>query len=86
MNNLTKQTRFESYLKTNPEPIQKQILEILDMPMTSRQISEKLGYKHPIAVRPRLTELKNKGKIIEDCKVYDPYTDRDVTAYRRVEQ
>ena len=41
---ITKETRLESYLKTEPSKRQKLILSVLDRPMSARQIADKLGF------------------------------------------
>ena len=80
---VTKQTRFESYQQTDPCPIQRQVLDALNQPMTARQIAIKLGYSHPIVVRPRITELMKAGKIVSDDKAFDEVTQRTVAVFKR---
>ena len=82
---VTKETRLESYLNTDPTSIQGRILDVLTEPMTARQIAYKLGYDHPIVVRPRITELMKAGKIIADEKAYDTKTHRNVAIFRRAD-
>ena len=81
---ITHETRLESYIVTNPKSIQYNILNILDKPMTARQIADKLGYNHPICVRPRITELMKQEKVIAVGKAYDEATQRNVAVFERL--
>ena len=81
---ITQETRLESYIITNPKSIRDNILNILDRPMTARQIADKLGYSHPIIVRPRITELMKQGKIKATDKAYDEVTQRNVAVFTRI--
>ena len=83
MKSITKETRLESFISTNPCPIQKQVYDSLDKPMTARQIAVKLGYPHPICVRPRITELMKEGRVVSDEKAFDEVTQRNVAVFRR---
>ena len=82
---ITKETRFESFVATEPGPIQKKILDTLSEPMTARQIAVRLGYTHPIAVRPRITELMKAGKIVAVGKAYDELTERNVAVFSKAQ-
>lgn len=78
---ITKETRLESYLKTEPSKRQKLILSVLDRPMSARQIADKLGFGDLNAVKPRLTELVRLGRIEVIEKAYDETTKRCVAVY-----
>lgn len=84
---VTTQARRESYLALNPEGRQKQILDVLSngKEMTAREIAYALNYYDLNAVKPRLTELCQKDKIEACGKKKDPYTNKSVAVYRRVE-
>lgn len=84
MNSITKETRFESYLKTEPSKREKLILSVLKKPMTARQIADVLGFRDLNAVKPRLTELVQKEWVEVAGKAYDQTTNRHVAVYRRV--
>lgn len=82
-NQITKETRFISYIQ-RPTTRQEQILKVLEKSdgMISRQIAQKLGYSHPQAVRPRLTELKEKGYIEVVGVAQDMVTGKNVAVWR----
>ena len=64
MNQITKETRLESYIFTKHKTRYKEILRVLDnKKMTARQIAYTLNFSDLNAVRPRLTELEQKGII-----------------------
>jgi predicted ArsR family transcriptional regulator len=85
VNSLTKETRQESYFKTETAERCRMILSTLDKPMTARQIAYKLGFSELNTVRPRLTEMARKGTVEVVGKAYDKATERNVAVYRRVE-
>lgn len=86
MNKTTKETRFESFLKTDRQTRQQQILDAWpDGPATAREIGRKLGYFDLNAVKPRITELVQKGKLVESGQKYDQATDRNVTCWRKAD-
>ena len=91
---ITEDTRRESYEKLDNSTIYKRIIEILkeNKPLSAKEISVVMYQRHYIpfpvrqAVAPRLTELESAG-IVEACgKKYDKDTERNVTAYKLVEQ
>ena len=81
---ITKETRLESYLKTECSNREKLILSALTKPMTARQVAQSLGFYDLNAVKPRLTELVAKGRIEVAGKAYDEVTNRSVAVYRKV--
>lgn len=82
MNEITKQTRFESYCRTDKCNRQKVILETLgNEQLTAREISNRLGYKDLNYVRPRITELLQKGEIFIVGTKMDYQTNRNVAVY-----
>ncbi len=84
MNQITRETRHESYIKTEPETRYAEILNSLDnKEMTSRQIAYALGYSDLNTVRPRLTELEKQGIVKITGKVKDTLSNRSVAIYRR---
>ena len=87
MEPLTHKTRRESNEKTGRETRYKKILAVLEpgIEMTSWEVMRALGYQNPNDVRPRLTELQQKGTLetVPDKKKYEPSTDRWVAVYRR---
>jgi len=81
---ITEETRLESYLKTAPGPRQQMILEALgDEEMTARMIANKLGFTDLNAVKPRITELKQSGRIVASGKAYDITSKRNVALFKR---
>ena len=81
----TEETRFESFLKTDRNKRQQEILAAWpNGPATASEIALKLGYVDLNAVKPRITELVRKGKLTEAGKKYDILTDRNVTCWRKV--
>jgi predicted HTH transcriptional regulator len=47
-------------------------------PKTDRQVMEGMGFKEPNAVRPRITELVDAGKLVEVRSVKCPRTGKTV--------
>ena len=81
---ITKETRLESYLQ---RPVKRcdEILAVMgDRPMTAREIAYALGFNDLNAVKPRLTELKNEGKVIVVGKARDNVTKRKVAVWRAI--
>ena len=81
---ITKETRLESYLQ---RPVKRcdEILAVMgDKPMTAREIAYALGFNDLNAVKPRLTELKNEGKVIVIGKARDNVTKRKVAVWRAI--
>lgn len=83
-NTITKETRQESYV-VRPVTRANDILQFMgDRELTARQIAYGMGFSELNAVRPRLTELKEAGKVEVVKKAYDPVTDRNVAVWRVV--
>lgn len=84
---ITQETRRESNVKTDRETRYQKILAILKpgVEMTAREVKDALGFDDMDAVRPRLTELCQKGilETVPDKKKYEPSTNRWVAVYRR---
>lgn len=81
---ITEETRLESYIQ-RPVNRYTMILECMgDKEMTARMIATELGFSDMNAVKPRLTELKNKGIIEATGKAYDALTKRSVAVFRKV--
>ena len=84
MKKITKETRFDSFLQTEPSKRCKAILSVMTEPMTARQIARKLGYSDLNAVRPRLTEMVDEGRVEVIGKAYDATSERKVALYQKV--
>lgn len=85
MNDISAECRREAIDNLKPAPRHKEILEALgDREMTAREIAYKLGYTDLNAVKPRLTELCNFGRVEVIGKKKDNLTHRNVSVYRRV--
>ncbi|HBB28159.1 MAG TPA: hypothetical protein DC000_02730 [Clostridiales bacterium] len=85
MNQVTRETRLESYLSTGHETRYKEILNVLkNKKMTAREVAYALGYVELNAVRPRLTELEQKGIVEIIGKVKDEISERSVAIYKIV--
>ena len=80
---ISKETRIASLLKTDKQKRYEEILEAWEGSMTAREIGRKLGYQDLNAVKPRITELAKKGKLLVVGKKYDAITDRNVTCWRK---
>lgn len=82
---ITKETRLEAYIQ-RPTPRAKQIMEVLgDKEMTSREIAVAMGFSDMNAVRPRMCELQNIGKVKAVSKKKDPLTNVRVAVWKKVE-
>lgn len=80
---ITKQTRLESFFKTDKQKRKEQILAAWGPgAMSAREIARRLGYSDLNMVRPRINELVKAGKLVEAGKKYDVFTDRNVTCWR----
>lgn len=83
MNQITNETRLESYLSTKHETRYKEILRVLDnKKMTARQIAYDLNFSDLNAVRPRLTELEQKGIVEVVDQERDEISCRNVAVYK----
>lgn len=55
--------------------------------LTAREIAIRMGFGEDMnKVRPRLTELREQGKIAVDGKRYCPVTQRTVAVFKVVEK
>ena len=85
MNTITEQTRFASYLLRPTTSRRFDIMKVLGhREMTARQIAYALGFQDLNAVRPRLTELMQEGKIEVVRKQKDRSTNRSVAVWKAV--
>ena len=81
---ITKETRFESYIQ-RPVTRAQDILRFMGHDaMTARQIAYGMGYTDLNAVKPRLSEMKEAGTVKVIGKAYDNVTKRKVAVYRAV--
>lgn len=81
---ITEETRREAF-EQRPVTRQTLILQALgDKEMTAREIANDLGYDDPNAVRPRLTELMQAGKVEAVGKRKDPISNITVAVFARV--
>ena len=84
-NPISKECQLESWKKFDNAKRCREILDIMDKPMTAREIAYKLKFYDLNAVKPRLTEMKKRGTVEVIGKAYDTLTERNVSVYRRVE-
>ena len=80
---ISKECQLESWKKFDNAKRCKMILNAMDRPMTAREIAYKLGFSDLNAVKPRLTEMKERGTVEVVGKSYDTLTMRNVSVYRR---
>lgn len=83
---ITKETRLASYLD-RPVTRQEAVLRVIreaKAPLTARQVMVKLGLADMNSVRPRITELMRKGKLVAVDTVIDGVTGRPVCAFEAV--
>jgi len=81
---VTEQTRLESFIQKPCGKRHKMILEVLgDESMIARTIATKLGANDLNYVKPRLTELKQMGLIVSDEVAFDEVTKRHVALWRK---
>lgn len=92
---ITNETRRESNYKTAPNKANRhaKILDLLKIkPMTAHELTEQLLILREInsydrnAVSPRLTELKEAGKVEVVAKKYCKRTDRQVAVWKLKEE
>lgn len=82
---ITKETRLEAYIQ-RPVTRVNQIMQVLgDREMTSREIAQEMGFTDMNAVKPRMTELKNLGKVKAIAKKKDPITNVRVAVWKAVQ-
>ena len=82
-NTIPKECQLESWKKFDNAKRCRMILNAMDRPMTAREIAYKLGFSDLNAVKPRLTEMKERGTVEVVGKSYDTLTMRNVSVYRR---
>ena len=83
---ITTECRREGNRKVDRQTRYKQILSTLqDKEMTAREIAYALHFSDLNAVKPRLTELRDKGIVEAIDRRKDPITNVEVTVYRRAE-
>ena len=78
--NYDHQTSLTNYINNNIvlNKRETEVYNILkDQPATSFNIMKRLGWKNPNKVRPRLTDLKNKGLITKIAQTTRSYIDSD---------
>lgn len=82
MNTITKECRKESYI-LRPFTRQANILDVMgNREMTAREICNEMGMVDMNYVRPRLTELVEKGFIEVTGKARDGFTNRTVSVFK----
>ena len=83
---ITHQTRREAHAIA-PVHRRAAILKAMgDDELTCHEIMAKLGFADPNAVRPRVTELMQLGKVEACGKKTDPATGRTVAVFRRTRE
>lgn len=81
---ITRETRDEGY-RARPASRKTEILEAMGYgTWTARAIAIKLGYTDMNAVRPRLTELVDEGKVEVIGKKKDTLTGVSVACFKRI--
>lgn len=81
---IARECQLEGWMNSAPQKRKAMILEVMgDKPMTARMIAYKIGFSDLNAVKPRLTELKQEGKIEVIDKALDEITGVHVSVYRR---
>lgn len=80
----TIETRREAYLTRPINPRSRQILYTLgNRTMTARQLAYEMGFSDLNAVKPRLTEMQEQGRIKAVGKTTDTLTGRTVAVWRK---
>lgn len=86
MNEISKECRLEAWFNCEPQKRCRAILEAMGHEeLTARQIAGKLGFKDLNAVKPRLSEMVQRGNLVVVGKLKDTVTSRTVSVYRRTE-
>ena len=80
---ISKECQLESWKKFDNAKRCRMILDAMDRPMTAREIAYKLNFSDLNAVKPRLTEMKERGTVEVIGKAYDQLTGVHVSVYRR---
>lgn len=78
--------RRESHEQTDKKTRCCMILDAWNGDMTAREILAVLPYTDMNAVRPRITELVQEGRLVESGSKYDTHTKRKVTCWRKTER
>ena len=60
---IPKECQLESFKKLDNAKRCRMILNAMDKPMTAREIAYKLNFSDLNAVKPRLTEMKDRGSV-----------------------
>ena len=82
---ITEETRLESYISTPTSERKLAILNVMgNRQMTARMIAYALGFRDLNAVKPRLTELKQEGRVMVVGKAFDELTERKVAVFQKV--
>lgn len=81
---IPRECQLESWRKYDNAKRCRMILDAMDKPMTAREIAYKLKFSDLNAVKPRLTEMKDRGSVEVIGKAYDELTGVHVSVYRRV--
>ena len=89
---ITKETRLESYLKTDKRPLKEKVLATLGRrELTAQEIATEmhkngmLPYPARAIIQPRITELVDRGLVEVTGKKLDATTDRIVAVYKAVQ-
>lgn len=81
---ITKETRFDSYI-THPASRCEDIRKALEgKAMTARELTYALGFTERNAVAPRLTEMMHRGEVVTMGKKKDEVTGKMVAVYRLI--
>lgn len=82
---ITKECRLEAWFKCEPQKRCRAILEAMGHEeLTARQIAGKLGFKDLNAVKPRLSEMVQRGNLVVVGKTKDYKTGRSVSVFKAV--
>jgi len=83
MNQVTQETRHDSYIKVDKTTRQEVILDAFRTygNMTARECMHKLGKSDPNFARPRITELVDQNRLVVCGVSYDNETSRNVTLF-----
>lgn len=82
---ITKETRLESYI-TRPVTRASAIIKFMgEKELTAREIAYGMGYTDLNAVKPRLTELKEQGRVEVVGKQKDITTGKNVAVWKVVQ-
>ena len=80
---ITAETRRESHYQTDKSTRYRLILEAYRQngAMTAREVGQRLGFSDMNAVKPRITELCYRGRLIAVGKKFDSVTNRNVAVF-----